>query len=563
MAHSRGLLTAISFFLFITLASPRIPPPPVGLAALDDAAFAPNFAPRWRMGAMPASPALEKRQGTAASPCAAGQHSCLELGAIGAQACCDNDRYCIVNSTWQVQCCAVGSSCDPVCDEERFLCNTTTTSSITQTTIPATATATTTGDPASAAVETVIPLPVTSAGCCSRACNTSQLLCAPAFGGQCCPLGATCASGGACVVPPPGATATTSSVSTRVTEVPEGCTTSQITCASADGGGCCDVGSTCTWQQRTSSTAEPVCAPNLTTVAGGGSGSAALSSSARAGIGAGVAAGAALVIAALTWLCLRRRRHHRAGTAAVSEGGPGGGAVGMRHLDRDAYADGDGDGYGGSESLVARAYGRARNRMTMTTSAGGGGGGGGGRPLSDSSAGPGSAVYRDGGGGHDYFGPDAVAGPYTEDANTGAAAPAAIIMMSPGGGAADRGVPVMPMDPDDIVPPVEIDSRIRGLSIGSRNEEIEREMMMAAKKKSIGGGGAGVPTPERGVARRVEGAGTGEAAARESEEQGPFELYGSPPGSPPLVSPPMSPDYFSRQAMSPSPEMGSRYSGER
>ncbi|KAI1495131.1 hypothetical protein F5X96DRAFT_613542 [Biscogniauxia mediterranea] len=550
MAHSRGLLTAIPFFLLITLASPRIPPP-AGLAALDDAAFAPNFAPRWRMGAMPASPALEKRQGTAAAPCAAGQHSCLELGAIGAQACCDNDRYCIVNSTWQVQCCAVGSSCDPVCDEERFLCNTTTTtSSITQTTIPAT-----TGNPASAVVETVIPLPVTSAGCCSRACNTSQQLCAPAFGGQCCPLGATCASGGACVVPPPAAT--TSSVSTRVTEVPEGCTTSQITCASADGGGCCDVGSTCTWhQQRTSSTAEAVCAPNLTTVADGG-GSAALSSSARAGIGAGVAAGAALVIAALTWLCLRNRRRQRAGTAASEGGGPGGsGAVGMRHLDRDGGGD-DGDEYG-SGSLVARAYGRARNRMTMTTSAGGGGGG---RPLSDSSAaGPGSAVYRDGGGGgHDYFGPDAVAGPYTEDANTGGGGGGGAAAGRGGGG----GVPVLPMDPDDIVPPVEIDSRIRGLSIGSRNEEIEREMMMAAKKKNSsmgGGGGAGVPTPERGT-RMGE-------TARESEEQGPFELYGSPPGSPPLVSPPlvsppMSPDYFSRQAMSPSPEMGSRYSGER
>ncbi|KAI0601405.1 hypothetical protein F4775DRAFT_449121 [Biscogniauxia sp. FL1348] len=530
MAHNRGLLATIIFSLFITLASPRSQPP-AGLAALDDAAFTPNFAPRWYMDAVPASPALARRQDT----CSAGQHSCLELGALGARACCANDHYCIVNSTWQVQCCAAGSSCDPTCDAEHFLCNATSTSSITQTTI-ATATF----------VETVvIPLPVTSAACCSRACNTSQFLCAPAFGQQCCPLGATCASGGACVVP--ASPTTTDPISTRVTEVPEGCTTSQITCASADGGGCCNLGSTCTWQRTSSTAAAPVCAPNLTVADSGGGSSAALSSAARAGIGAGVAVGAALVIAALTWFCLRRR--HRGG---VSEGGAGSGpaapagAVGMRYLDTGEA----------SESLVGgrgRHRNRNRSRMTPTT-----------RALSDGS----SAVYRDGGGGggHDYFGPDAVAGPYTEDANVAPEAGAgAGAMTSPG--ARSAGVPVLPMDPDDIVPPVEIDSRIRDRSIGSRNEEIERDMMLAGKRSAAGGaaGAAG-----KGVARRVDGSGTGSgtrASAQEDEKQGPFELYGSPPASPPLVSPPMSPpmspDYFPRQAMSPSPEMGSRYSGER
>ncbi|KAI5927138.1 hypothetical protein F4810DRAFT_723472 [Camillea tinctor] len=527
MVHHRGLPAALLLFLFINIASPLFQPP-AGLAALDDAAFTPNFAPRWYMDAAPASAAQAKRQ---ADQCNAGQHRCLEVGPLGASSCCEYDEYCVVNASWGVQCCALGSSCGQPCPEDTFLCNSTATSSLTQTTVIAPSDGDT-GSPVT--TENVIPYPVTSIGCCPRPCASASYQCAPNFGSQCCPNNATCISGGNCVIPPP----TTTPYSTRVTIVPEGCTTSQITCT--DGGGCCDVGSTCT-SQMVSSTAALLCAPDLPVRSG------SLSSSARAGIGAGIAVGAALVIAALTWFCLRRRRR------AASGAGSG---VGMRHLDRGA---GDGEA---SESLVARAH-RNRNRATMLTAAGGGGGGTvrGGRAPSEPE-GPGSAVYyREGGyGRHDYLGPDAVVGPYTEDANT--PAPPA---MSPGVGGGGRGVPVMPMDPDDIVPPVEIDSRIRGLSIGSRNEEIERDLMIAGKKS----GAAGVSPPEKRVMRNVEGmtAGAQEKEmmlAQEDEEQsGPFELYGSPPVSPPPISPPMSPDYFSRQAMSPSPEMGSRYSGER
>jgi hypothetical protein len=48
----------------------------------------------------------------------------------------------------------------------------------------------------------------------------------------------------------------------------------------------------------------------------------------------------------------------------------------------------------------------------------------------------------------DYFGPAAIAGPYTSDHTSAVTSPAT-----------DRGVPVSPQSPGDIQVPVEIDSR--------------------------------------------------------------------------------------------------------
>lgn len=55
---------------------------------------------------------------------------------------------------------------------------------------------------------------------------------------------------------------------------------------------------------------------------------------------------------------------------------------------------------------------------------------------------------------HDYFGPDAVAGPYTEEAYYDGSTPGAL--SGPG-----RAVPMEPHGPDDITAPVEIDSTTR------------------------------------------------------------------------------------------------------
>ncbi|KAI1502902.1 hypothetical protein F5X99DRAFT_147504 [Biscogniauxia marginata] len=483
MVRNRGYPAAGLLFLFTSLASSAFRYPD-RFAVLDDAAFVPDFGPRWYMKAVPALPALAKRQDDGVRSCPTGQHGCLELGPMGAEACCLNSQYCVRDTNWQPKCCALGSICDLPCDEDRVLCNATTTSTVTLSTTMAVGGAT---DSPSVTL-TVVPTDIPVLGCCNRPCSSSSFLCQSLFGGQCCPYGAACATGGNCLIGP-----TTTPLSTIVTPVPSGCTTSQITCTD---GGCCNTGSTCTWQQM-ENTMSPVCAPNITVTDNGDGG---LSAQARAGIGAGVAVAAAIIIGLLTWFCLRRRSARSrsgggssgaaAATAATAGMGAGGaGAVGMRYMGR----DNDGED---SLSLVSPYIRRPAT-------------------LSDSTA-PASRLE------HDYFGPDAVPGPFTEDANV-PPAPA----LSPGG--RDGGVPLQPMDPNDIVPPIEIDSRIRGLSIGSRSGEVERDMMIAGQ----GSKGAKGATPARD----------------EEPEQvlGPFELYGSP-GSPPL-----SPDYFPRQGPPPAP----------
>lgn len=478
-------------FLFMSLVSPMFRHPD-RLAALDDAAFVPDFAPRWYMEAAPPLPALAKRQGESVQACSAGLHSCLELGPVGADVCCQNDQYCVLNTTWQPACCALGSDCSLSCAEDKLYCNATITSTVT---LPATVVTGDATDSISVPL-TVIPTDIPAAACCPRPCNSSSFLCQETFGGQCCPYGGTCGTGGICLFGP-----TTTAMPTIVTPVPSGCTTSQITCT--DASGCCNIGSTCTWQQM-GSTMSPACAPNVTVTDSGGDGG--LSAQARAGIGAGVAIAAAIVIGLLTWFCVRRRsaRSHSGGgssgaTAAMAGmgAGGGGGAMGMRHMSRGGGGDGE-----VSESLMPTRIPPTHYDSTART----------------------STVD------HEYFGADAVAGPYTEDVNE-PPAPA----LSPGG--REGGVPVQPRGPDDILAPIEIDSRIRGLSFGSRSGEAERDMMMAGQRKS---NGAREATPAR----------DGEP----EQTSGPFELYGSP-GSPPL-SPPFSSfssDYFPHPGPPPTP----------
>ena len=119
--------------------------------------------------------------------------------------------------------------------------------------------------------------------------------------------------------------ATTSSA--LVSEIPSGCTTSQIACPTSIGGGCCDNGLSCTVIDNTN-----YCAAASGTAVRTGpdgiletgiaetSGSSGLSTGAKAGIGAGIAVGACLVAGGLIWFCIAHRRHARQSPSSSEQG---------------------------------------------------------------------------------------------------------------------------------------------------------------------------------------------------------------------------------------------------
>ncbi len=289
----------------------------------------------------------------------------LDVGA--ATSCCSNSQYCIIGSDFSASCCAIGSNCGNLCDSSHYQCPSSTTFNGTAT---------------------------VAAACCSRGCpSTSAYKCASAYGGGCCSYDSSCASSGECISTVQASTST--SVAAVVTEVPSGCTTSQITCASSLGGGCCNVGLSCTVLSNIN-----YCAANTmmaTRTRGDGTtassladtgSSGGLSSGAKAGIGAGVAVVALLAIGGLLMFCMAKRRN-----AAKSR----------------------------------QDSGFAPNMSQTSASAGG-------RKRHPS----------------DYFGPAAAVGPYTEDPYS---------PMSPHSPGRNMGVPVQPHGPGDIAVPVEIDSR--------------------------------------------------------------------------------------------------------
>ncbi|KAI1303519.1 hypothetical protein F5Y03DRAFT_187453 [Xylaria venustula] len=425
----------LPIFLSLFIAS-RITPG-LGAAPRPDHAtfllpFDAGFAPRWYMDGTPAVPAQlaspnprHPLNGIAprdVSICDAGFHSCVEANAPGM--CCPNDRYCYLNATWTANCCSLGVTCpDSLCKADELYCNTTS-----STTIPAT----TAGTARSGHDNTVTSLVsvTTFAACCNRACSASAFSCEKAFGGQCCSYGFKCASGSACIADP--APATTSSVSTIVPEIPPGCTTSQITCAETDGGGCCNTGSICT-SQTIGTTASQVCAPNPTLAADDGS-SGGLSSGAKAGIGVGVAVGAAIVIAAVTWLCIRQRR--RSGTTGTN--------VSAHEMRQNASTPGGaGDEDAGNSLLVG-----PRSPYTLRSA------------FTDGTEHT-SPLLHEHGRAYSYRLPDAMAGPFTDRDGDGQVAPNPSLATTPptrslpsdGGG---RFAGLMPNHPDNIMRPVEI-----------------------------------------------------------------------------------------------------------
>lgn len=362
--------------------------------------------------------------------------------------CCANTNYCYVkpdNSPW---CCPIGSPCDSQCPATAYQCPTVLTRTVTAT---VTATA-----GASGAVVTSLAT-VTSSACCGRTCpSTSSFRCESQFGGGCCAYGQTCASGSSCIQ----TLTASSSVTGLLTPADPRCTaTTQYACE--DGGGCCDKLRICTIYSGTAA-----CAPGSPTatdvniVSGGGG----LSGGAKAGIGVGVSVVGLGLAAGLAWFCylrLRKGRRQSTGTPSRTSG---------------------------------RASGRDRGSERPSRGV---------RAMSDITSGSRATAQR-GGATQDYFGPAAVAGPYTETetvASDGAAS-------TPG---RLRGVPLQAHSPSDIAAPVEIDST------------------------GVGG---------RGHGHDAAAAQAGRPAATETAE-GRFELYGSEmpsPPSPPMPSPaPMTP----------------------
>ncbi|XXH03845.1 hypothetical protein Hte_010251 [Hypoxylon texense] len=381
--------------------------------AFDDAALFPadhmnpGLGPRLFMNGMPPIPAARsssKQKRQTADQCGPNQHGCLELGPAGAAQCCRNDQYCFLDATWQPRCCGLGTTCGSPCAEEGLFCNQTVVSTVTV---------------ATSSTVTLLAQTTQTPACCNRPCSSSFFLCQAAFGGQCCEYGAQCLSNGQCLF-------TSTPISTIVTPIPSGCTTSQISCS--EGGGCCNLGSTCTSAVSGTMTSQ-ACAANLTVVDSGGG----LSEGAKVGIGVGIAVGAAVVIGALTWFVVRRRRDAR------SRRGGGGNTTTLA----------------GSEPFIPHGHGPTSD-VTSTTGVG--------RPPLHVSG----LTYT-------YYGPDAVEGPYTDRADGGGAPGRSLSCAEPrpSTGFSDRvAVPSRPDRPGDIVRPVELDADANG---GATRVELEEK----------------------------------------------------------------------------------------
>lgn len=296
---------------------------------------------------------------------------------------------CIINPTdsSQTSCCKIGSTCGSKCSDSQQECN-----------------ATTTITSAGSTITSVSP------ACCGRQCpQTSMFGCPQSLGNGCCSYGSTCAPERRCI----STIVESSSQSAIVTQIPDGCTTSQIKCESSLGGGCCAVTQSCVKVDEGARCAEATITPT-------GSGLVAvegdkeLGAGAKAGISVGVIVVAGLVIGGVTYFCLRkRRRRSEMGSGSVRPAVVPGAVIGS-------------------------------------------GGGGGGRDMSDLN----SDVYSRPGGlpgvAQDYFGPEPQMGPYSDAPHD---------ELSPGTtpGVGERGgVPVVPHGPGDIAVPVEIDSGVPG-----------------------------------------------------------------------------------------------------
>ncbi|KAH8840629.1 hypothetical protein MCOR02_006099 [Pyricularia oryzae] len=359
-----------------------------------------GFAPQW----YPAD-AIFKRQNNTPN-CGRTSHSCLD---VNGTVCCANHQYCIVNRLGNTRCCPLGNSCqqETSCTFDTYECNATTTR--------------TTGTVTSTS---------TYSACCPRGCSTSSFRCPQDMGNGCCAYGEVCATS-ACLKSP------TSVLSGFIPQATTECSSNQVTCPSSLGGGCCERGRTCTVVESNAMCG--VAPPNITPtsapspspepVQGGG-----MSTAEKAGIAVGVVIGAAIIIGVITWMCIRKRRRGTTVTQTMSQ------TATSRRSGRNSIPLIIGGGGHGQHSMAGA--GSDRGAMSVPASEGGG-------------RGIGSTA--------DYFGPDAVVGPYT-DTDVGSLQTR---RTTPGH---DRGVPLDPMSPSHIVAPVELDpdsSRSKSVSTGN------------------------------------------------------------------------------------------------
>ncbi|TIC91781.1 hypothetical protein CH35J_010688 [Colletotrichum higginsianum] len=335
------------------------------------------------------APKLAARDGGICRP---NWHSCVDIG--HPEICCANTNYCYVKPDNTAWCCSIGSKCDSNCEATAYQCPTTVTRAVSETVM------------GGAVVSTSLTTAVSSA-CCGRACpSISAFRCEAQFGGGCCAYGQTCVSGGSCMSTVPATTSSTD-VTGLLTPADPGCTaTTQHACNDGKGG-CCDNLERCTIVSGTAACAAG--SPTATDVRIVDGGSGGLSAGAKAGIGVGVSVVGFALAGFLAWFCFIKRRRRGTTTASMSRRSGGGGG-------------------GGSERP-----GRSARAMSEITS--------------------GSRTTARRGATQDYFGPTAVAGPYTETETVVSDEAAG----SPGRGGG-RGVPLQAHSPSDVVAPVEIDS---------------------------------------------------------------------------------------------------------
>ncbi|KAH7026235.1 uncharacterized protein B0I36DRAFT_365829 [Microdochium trichocladiopsis] len=376
-----------------------------------------------------------RRQSQTPNQCGTEMHSCLDVGFP--TGCCLNNQYCFVMTNWTLGCCRIGNNCLDVtpCSEGLYLQNGTI--SVTKLVTQITTVGPLDDPTTSTRVNQLITASV-SPGCGSNPCSRSSFLCQAAFGGQCCGYGSICASNSLCIAP------VTPTPSAIVPLTPPECkAATEYACIPGNKtAGCCATGQTCVGDRFCSGIPALPTGSNATIET-----SSELSSQARAGIGAGVAVGAAIVIGLLTWFCVRRRREAKAAasrrqsTATGSHLPPTSG-----HPNHNTASGGRRAAGSGTMSPDLHA-GRREHTMSEISGPTSGGMSGNRPPLHQS-----GLVY-------DYFGPDAVPGPYTDDAVTtpyfyddeGRAVGATGLDRTP-----SRGVPAIPRGPGDISRPVEI-----------------------------------------------------------------------------------------------------------
>ena len=442
--------------------------------ARDDAAVNnlfqpyPGLSPRYLLEGMPA---VARRD----SPgCNSGYHSCLD---INSTLCCPNDRYCMIDpSTSEATCCSIGLTCNSPCNDTQYECNATTVKAVTQKqtelisgTATLTLTSPNTQTGAGITLKTITATITTTSvylACCARHCPaTSHFLCASTFGGGCCQYGQTCASSSNCIWTSAGPTASDTATGTGlISALPSSCTSGQISCASSLGGGCCATGHACTVVSDQVYCAEASGVTNSTTTDGG----SGLAAGAKAGIALGVVFGAGAFIGAATWLCIRRRRQSSAGgsTRRPSALPPPSFATheyddlqqGARQDPRMYQESLAAGAVPGSETATSPDSRSWRHPSFFRRNAGIN------MPASSSPATPGITSASERGATQDYFGPVAVAGPFTADT------PSAV---SPHGGLGS-GVPLQPQGPHHIVAPVEIDSSQRGMDVSVHDPNDEK-----------------------------------------------------------------------------------------